>query len=99
MAISITTAHGTDANGRLVYSAEEHDALHAATGRMSDDQFRDWQMAPFQGRVRGAGDAPADAPKTYTRQEYKAAARRTDRMTEQEYADFCSAPDEGRITD
>ena len=75
MGISITTEHGTDNDGKRVYSAEEHSKLQDATGRMTDEQFQDWLSAPSDGRVRSADQAAKAAPVDDLANEVKKARR------------------------
>lgn len=96
--ISITTKHGTDDHGRMIYSAEEHDRLEEAQDRMSPEQLTDYIMAPLQDRILfGDDEREAPTPSTYTPAEYKAAAKRTHRMSEEEFRDWESAPADGRV--
>ena len=98
--ITIETEHGTDDEGRLIYSAEEHAKLEAHAHRMSEDQYTDWDLASLQSRIVGADEAPKNgAPKQWTRAGWEAAAKKTHKMSEAEYQDWEAAPDEGRITD
>ena len=96
--ISITTEHGTDEDGKLIYTADEHAKLKDATDRMSEEQYDDWFWAGTTGS-RIVDRRGSSEPRQWTRKEYEAASKRTHKMSKEEFADWEAAPDEGRITD
>ena len=92
----VTTKHGTDDEGRTLYTRDEYNKLMEAEAKLNDAAFDDLTRANAEGRIVTAPNAQPDC-KTWTRDEWEAASKRTGEMSASEFDAWESAPDDGRI--